>query len=98
MQKQILLMQKNRFDYFEIQTGKSIQIWRLGLEKKFHQAFYGETVNNFLNSEHKIIYTEQRVNNFVMNAEHKKFYAKCWKYFMQKTVNNFYEKTVNNST
>ena len=33
MQKQILSMQKNRFDYYEIQTRKSIQIWRLDLEK-----------------------------------------------------------------
>ena len=32
MQKQILSMQKNRFDYCEIQTRKSIQIWRLNLE------------------------------------------------------------------
>ena len=33
MQKQILSMQKNRFDYCEIQTWKGIQIWRLDLEK-----------------------------------------------------------------
>ena len=33
--------------------------------------FYGETVNNFLNSEQKIIYNETRVNNFVNNAEQK---------------------------
>ena len=32
MWKQILSMQKNRFDYCEIQTRKSIQIWRLNLE------------------------------------------------------------------
>ena len=31
--------------------------------------FYEEKGNNFLNSEHKIIYTEKRVNNFVNNAE-----------------------------
>ena len=30
---QILLMQKKRFDYCEIQTRKSIQIWRLDLGK-----------------------------------------------------------------
>ena len=29
--KQILLMQKNRFEYCEIQTRKSIQVWRLDL-------------------------------------------------------------------
>ena len=28
-------------------------------------------MNNFLNSEHKIIYAEKRVNNFLNNAEHK---------------------------
>ena len=30
---QILLMQKNKFDYCEIETLKSIQIWPLDLEK-----------------------------------------------------------------
>ena len=33
--------------------------------------FYEKTVNNFLNSEHKIIYIEKRVNNFLNNAEQK---------------------------
>ena len=33
--------------------------------------FYEKTWNNFLNSEHKIIYAEKRVNNFVNNAEQK---------------------------
>ena len=33
--------------------------------------FYEKTGNNFLNSEHKIIYTEKRVKNFVNNAEQK---------------------------
>ena len=28
-------------------------------------------MNNFLNSEHKIIYTEKRVNNFLNNAKQK---------------------------
>ena len=28
-------------------------------------------MNNFLNSEHKIIYVEKRVNNFLNNAEQK---------------------------
>ena len=32
MQKQILSIQKSIFDYCEIQTWKSIQIWRLNLE------------------------------------------------------------------
>ena len=33
--------------------------------------FYEKTVNNFLNSEHKIIYAKKRANNFVNNAEQK---------------------------
>ena len=33
--------------------------------------FYEKTVNNFLNSEQKIIYVEKRVNNFVNNDEQK---------------------------
>ena len=33
--------------------------------------FYEKTVNNFLNSEQKIIYAEKRVNNLLNNAEHK---------------------------
>ena len=33
--------------------------------------FYEKTVNNFLNSEYKIIYAEKRVNNFVNNAKQK---------------------------
>ena len=33
--------------------------------------FCKKTVNNFLNSEHRIIYAEKRVNNFLNNAEQK---------------------------
>ena len=33
--------------------------------------FYEKTMNNFFNSEQKIIYAEKRVNNFLNNAEHK---------------------------
>ena len=33
--------------------------------------FYEKIVNNFLNSEHKIIYAEKRVSNFLNNAEQK---------------------------
>ena len=33
--------------------------------------FYEKTVNDFLNSEQKIIYTEMKVNNFLNNAEQK---------------------------
>ena len=42
-------------------------------EKKtrFHQMFHEKTVNNFLNSEQKIIYAKKRANNFLNNAEQK---------------------------
>ena len=33
--------------------------------------FYEKTMNDFLNSEQKIIYAEMRVNNFLNNAEQK---------------------------
>ena len=33
--------------------------------------FYEKIVNNFLNSEHKIIYAKKRANNFLNNAEQK---------------------------
>ena len=33
--------------------------------------FYEKTVNNFLNSEQKIIYAEKRLNKFLNNVEHK---------------------------
>ena len=42
-------------------------------EKKtrFYKVFHEKTVNNFLNSEQKIIYAKKRANNFLNNAEHK---------------------------
>ena len=33
--------------------------------------FYEKPVNNFFNSEQRIIYKEKRVNNFLNNAEQK---------------------------
>ena len=33
--------------------------------------FYKKAVNDFLNSEQKIIYPEKKVNNFFNNVEHK---------------------------
>ena len=33
--------------------------------------FYEKTVNDFLNSEQKIIFIEKRVNNFLNNVEQK---------------------------
>ena len=69
--------------------------------------FYEKTVNNFLNSEQKIIFALKRVNNFLNNAEQKNNFIqnirnslcrKQWTIFMIKqwTVwinakNRFYE-------
>ena len=58
-------MQKNRFDYCEIQTWKNIQIWHIDLEKTISLGVLWE------NSEQKIIYAEKRVNNFLNNVEQK---------------------------
>ena len=33
--------------------------------------FYEKTWNNFLNSEHKMIYAKMRVNNFLNNAKQR---------------------------
>ena len=33
--------------------------------------FYEKIVNNFLNSEHKIIYAKKRAKNFLNNAKQK---------------------------
>ena len=52
--------------------------------------FHEKTVNNFLNSEQKIIYAKKRANNFINNL------CKSQKLFIQKKMNNFYEKTMNN--
>ena len=41
--------------------------------------FYEKTVNNFLNSELKIIYAEMRVSNFLNNAEQKIILCKMLK-------------------
>ena len=39
--------------------------------QKTMKNFYEKTMNNFLNSEQKIIYAEKRGNNFFKNAEQK---------------------------
>ena len=62
-------MQKNRFDHCEIQTWKNIQIWCLNLENTISLDVLWENNEQFLNNEHKIIYAEKRVNNFLNNAE-----------------------------
>ena len=53
---------------------KHEKAFRFGIQiqkKRFYQVFYEKKVNNFLNSEQKIIYVEKRVNNFLNNAEQK---------------------------
>ena len=62
-------------------------------EKKtrFYQVFHEKTVNNFLNSEQKIIYAKKRANNFINDL------CKIVEIvYTEKKMNNFYEKTMNN--
>ena len=47
MQKHILSMQKNIFDYYEIETWKSIQIWRLNLENMISLGVLWENSEQF---------------------------------------------------
>ena len=58
-------MQKNRFNYCEIETWKTIQILSLNLEITISLGVLWE------NSEEKIIYTKMRVKHFLNNAEQK---------------------------
>ena len=70
MQKQILSIQINSI----IVKFKHEKTFRFGIQiqkKRFHQVFYEKTMNDFLNSEHKIIYAKTRVNNFLNNVEQK---------------------------
>ena len=53
-------------------------------------------MNDFLNSEQKIIYAEMRVNNFLNNAEQKIIICKMLEIVYAETMNNFYKKIVNN--
>ena len=39
--------------------------------QKIVNNFYKKTMNNFLNSEQKIIYAKKRAKNFLNNAEQK---------------------------
>ena len=58
--------------------------------------FYEKTVNNFLNSEQKIIYAKKRANNFLNNAEQKIILCKIVEIVYTENMNNFYKKTMNN--
>ena len=63
--------------------------------------FYEKTVNDFLNSEQKIIYVEKRVDNFLNNAEQRIILCRMLEivytenseqfYLMQKKKKTFYE-------
>ena len=60
--------------------------------------FYEKTLNDFLNSEQKIIYVEKRVNNFLNNAKQKIIlcrmleivYAKNSEQFLWENSEQFY--------
>ena len=52
--------------------------------------FYEKTVNNFLNSEQKIIYTEKSENNFVNNAEQKIILCEMLEIVYAKNSEQFY--------
>ena len=47
MQKHILSMQKNIFDYYKIETWKSIQIWLLNLENTISLGVLWENSEQF---------------------------------------------------
>ena len=87
-------MQKNRFDYCEIQTWKSIQIWHLNLENTISLDVLWENDEQFLNTKQKIIYVEKRVNNFLNNAEQKIILCKILEIVFTENSEQFYEKTM----
>ena len=55
-------------------------------------------MNDFLNSEQKIIYAEKKVNNFLNNVEQKIILCRMLEIVHAKNSEQFYEKTVNSST
>ena len=57
---------------------------------------YEKIANNFLNGEQRIFYAKKRANNFLNNAEQKIILCKIVEIVYIETVNNFYEKTMNN--
>ena len=61
----------------------------------FWPMFYEKIVNNFLNSEQRIIYAEKRVNNFLNNAEQKIILCKMLEIVYVKNSEQFFEKTMN---
>ena len=55
-------------------------------------------MNDFLNSEQKIIYAEKKVNNFLNNVEQKIILCRMLEIVHAKNSEQFYVKTVNSST
>ena len=55
-------------------------------------------MNDFLNSEQKIIFAEKRVNNFLNNAEQKIILCKMLEIVYAKNSEQFCEKIVNSFT
>ena len=51
--------------------------------------FYEKTVDDFLNSEKKIIYAKKRVNNFLNNAEYKIILCKMLEIVYAKNIEQF---------
>ena len=89
-------MQKKRFDYCEIQTWKSIQIWLLNLEITISLGVLLESSEQFLNSEQRQIYAEKRVNNFLNNAKEKIILRRILEIVYEENSEHFYEKKMNN--
>ena len=52
--------------------------------------FFEKTVNDFLNSEQKIIYAEKRVNNFLNNAGQKIILCKMLEIIYAENSEHFY--------
>ena len=57
--------------------------------------FYEKTVNNFLNSEQKIIYAKNRANNFVNNVEQKIILCKIVEIVYIENSEEFLSENVN---
>ena len=51
--------------------------------------FYKKTVNNFLNSEQKIIYAKKRANNFLNNTEQKIIFYKIIEIVYTENIEQF---------
>ena len=64
-------MQKNRFDYCEIQIWKSIQIWLLNLGNTISLGVSWENNEQFMQWTENNLRKKERENNFLNNVEQK---------------------------